>query len=145
MDDIPLWTPPTSESDRCREGAAGKEGKEGAAGKEGKEGKQGKEGKTGLSAAELETLKGILPHIKFVASGIGGKPTVQFSGINVQIVSGSGSTAGAVNGEGNLVIGYDENTGGHAQTGSHDLILGEEQTFTSFGGVVAGFRNTISS
>ena len=63
-----------------------------------------------------------------MASGIDGKPTVQGSAANVQLVNGEGKTASA-NGEGNLVIGYDENGGGHAQTGSHDLILGEEQTF----------------
>src|SRR5205807_5361095 len=45
----------------------------------------------------------------FVPSGVGGKPTVQFAAVNVQIVSGSGSTTGAVNGLGNLAIGYAEN------------------------------------
>ena len=38
------------------------------------------------------------------------------------------------------MIGYDKNEGKHEQTGSHNLILGEEQTFTSYGGVLAGFR-----
>jgi hypothetical protein len=95
--------------------------------------------------AELEKLDKILPHINYVESGVGGKPTIQFSGVNVQVVSGAGKTNAAVNGEGNLVIGYDENKEGkHTQTGSHDLILGEEQTFTSFGGIVAGLENTIS-
>jgi hypothetical protein len=92
----------------------------------------------------LEMLTKIAPHMSFVESGIGGGPTLQFSGVNVQIVSGSGSTSGAINGEGNLVIGYDENPGSHAQTGSHDLILGEEQTFTSFAGILAGRASTIS-
>src|SRR5437899_1823542 len=36
--------------------------------------------------------------------------TLQFTGINVQVVSGSGSTDGAVNGRGNLVVGYNEGT-----------------------------------
>jgi hypothetical protein len=94
---------------------------------------------------ELETLNKILPHIKYEEAGVGGKPTIQFSAVNVQVVSGSGSTSGEVNGEGNLVIGYDENTGKHAQTGSHNLILGVEQTFTSFGGLLAGELNTVSA
>ena len=94
--------------------------------------------------AGLVTLAKILPHMSFLETGVAGRPTIQFSGVNVQIVSGSGSTGGAVNGEGNLVIGYDENPGLHAQTGSHDLVLGEEQTFTSFGGILAGRVNTIS-
>lgn len=41
----------------------------------------------------------------YVAAGVGGKPTVQFAAVNVQIVSGSGSTNAAVNGRGNLVAG----------------------------------------
>ena len=92
--------------------------------------------------AELETLDKILPHVSYVESGVAGKPTIQFSGVNAQIVNGEGKTE-SVNGEGNLVIGYDENAG-RTQSGSHNLILGEEQAFTSFGGLVAGFGNTIS-
>src|SRR5262249_2710799 len=33
-------------------------------------------------------------------------PTLEFSGVNVQIDSGSGATDGPVNGSGNLIIGY---------------------------------------
>ena len=92
----------------------------------------------------LETLNKILPHMSFLESGVGGKPTIALTGVNLQLLSGSGATNGAVNGEGNLVIGYDENSGKHAQSGSHDLILGEEQTFTSFAGILGGRVNTIS-
>jgi hypothetical protein len=34
--------------------------------------------------------------------------TLQFSGINVQVVSGSGATDGALNGKGNLIVGYNK-------------------------------------
>ena len=94
--------------------------------------------------AELATLQSILPDIKYVASGVAGKPTIQFDAVNVQVISGSGSTNGAINGEGNLVIGYDKNEGKGEQTGSHNLIVGEDQTFTSFGDIVAGFSNKAS-
>ena len=124
-------------------GTPGVAGKAGAEGKEGKEGKQGPEGGSGFTAAQAEALKSLLPYIKFIASGVGGKPTVQFLGVNVQVVNGETKT-NTTNGLGNLVIGYDENALKHAQTGSHDLILGEEQTFTSFGGIADGFGNTIS-
>jgi Collagen triple helix repeat (20 copies) len=132
-----------------KQGATGPKGETGEAGKptpgpEGPEGKPGPKGETGLSPAEVTLLKSILPHIQFVASGVGHKPTVQFSGVNVQVVSGAGSTSGALNGMGNLVIGYDENAS-LSQTGSHNLVLGEQQTFTSYGGIVAGFTNTISA
>jgi hypothetical protein len=115
----------------------------GAEGKHGTEGKQGPEGKAGFTAAEAETLKALLPYVKFVASGVGGKPTVQFSGVNVQVVSGSGSTTGPVNGEGNLVVGYDESEG-KPQTGSHNLVVGPAHSFTSFGGFLAGYGNTVT-
>jgi hypothetical protein len=125
------------------EGKAGAEGKQGAAGKAGPEGKQGPEGKAGFTTEQAEQLKTLLPYIRFVGNGVAGKPTIQFSGVNVQIVNGEGNTQSA-NGEGNLVIGYDENNDGkHEQTGSHNLILGVEQTYTSFGGIVDGFGNTI--
>jgi hypothetical protein len=94
-------------------------------------------------AAEQEKLLSILPHIKYLAEGVGGKPTIQFSGVNVQILNGEGKTA-TTNGAGNLVIGYDE-AFSKAQTGSHDLILGEEQQFTSYAGIIAGWRNTVEA
>jgi hypothetical protein len=77
----------------------------------------------------------------YVSSGVGGKPTVVLSTVNLQIISGSGSTAGAVNGEGNLVIGYGENAGNRPRTGSHNLIVGTENGWTSFGGIVGGQSN----
>lgn len=95
-------------------------------------------------AAELATLSQITPHIKYQASGIDGKPTIQFTGVNVQIINGEDET-NETNGEGNLVLGYDENEGKHLQTGSHNLVLGFEQTFTSFGGIVGGFDNAITA
>jgi hypothetical protein len=86
------------------EGKTGPEGKAGAEGKTGLEGKAGPEGVTGLSSGELATLKEILPYVKYVASGVAGKPTIQFSAVNVQVLSGAGSTNATVNGEGNLVV-----------------------------------------
>jgi hypothetical protein len=94
--------------------------------------------------SEQQSLLSILSHAKYVGSGVAGKPTIQFTGVNVQVVNGEGATS-AVNGEGNLVIGYDENAGKHEQTGSHDLILGEEQTFTSYGGILAGSEDSITA
>jgi hypothetical protein len=109
------------------------------------EGKYEKITPSSLSESEQSELKAFLKYVKVQASGVAGKPTVQFSGANVQLVSGSGGTCSAVNGEGNLVIGYDENEGKRAQTGSHNLVLGESQSFTSCGGIVAGSLNTISN
>ena len=76
----------------------------------------------------------------YVASGVGGKPTVQFSGVNFQLLNGAGKT-NSTNGAGNLVLGYDENPLGVAQTGSHDLVLGTGQTFTSYSDLLGGSAN----
>ncbi len=78
----------------------------------------------------------------YVASGVGAEPTVQFASVNVQILSGSGATSGAVNGKGNLVIGYDESPG--TQTGSNNLVLGTHQSFTSYGAVLGGQNNQVT-
>jgi hypothetical protein len=94
------------------------------------------------SSADQNTLISILPHVGFQASGVGGKPTIQFSAVNVQLVNGSGSET-TLNGEGNLVIGY--NPKPQAQTGSHNLAFGTSgQSYTSYGGILAGFNNQIS-
>lgn len=84
--------------------------------------------------------------------------TIRFEGVNLQIVNGLGETdgvpdgfntePGVVNGTGNLIIGYNEPRfigGSSEKTGSHNLVLGEEHSYSSFGGLVAGFRNTISA
>ena len=88
--------------------------------------------------SEQQKLLAILPYIKYVASGVGGKPTIQFSGANLQVVSGLSSEE-AVNGAGNLIVGNDELPG--AQTGSNNLMLGYGQTYTSFGSLLGGYAN----
>ncbi len=73
---------------------------------------------------------------------IDGVPAVVFQGVNVHVRSGVGSTEGQVNGTGNLVIGYNElRSTGNFRTGSHNLVLGTESNFTSYGGIVSGETN----
>jgi hypothetical protein len=69
--------------------------------------------------------------------------TLRFEGINVQVVSGGGTTS-AANGRGNLIVGYNANLGAHNRNGSHNLVIGDEHTYSSYGGLVAGANNTIS-
>jgi hypothetical protein len=80
----------------------------------------------------------------FVSSGVGGKPTVVFSTVNVQVISGSGSTTGTPNGEGNLILGYAENSQGYARTGSNDLIVGTNNGWTGYGEIAGGYKNQAS-
>jgi hypothetical protein len=72
--------------------------------------------------------------------------TAQFTGVNVQVVDGSGATDGVVNGLGNLIVGYNETRGtGDDRTGSHNLVVGKENNYSSYGGIVGGRGNTISA
>jgi hypothetical protein len=119
-------------------GSQGPVGPSGAAGTAGAGGLRGEPGLSILSESEQETLRTVLPYVKYVASGVGGKPTIQFSGANVQIVNGEGST-NTINGAGNLIVGYDEDPS--AQTGSHNLVIGPEQRYTSYGSILGGRNN----
>ena len=69
--------------------------------------------------------------------------TVLISGANLQVVSGSGETAEAVNGTGNIIIGYDEDSG-NDKSGSHNLVVGSGHTYSSYGGIVVGYNNSIT-
>src|SRR5712691_5265563 len=71
---------------------------------------------------------------------------VIFEKCNVHIRSGGGKTDSVVNGLGNLIIGYNEGTGENIKrTGSHNLVIGPEHAYSSFGGLVTGRENTISA
>ena len=82
--------------------------------------------------------------------------TIVFEEVNVQIVNGLGATNGnpadptsvlqtTVNSLGNLIVGYNEGAdAGLIRTGSHNIIVGTQHQFSSFGGMVVGFTNTIS-
>ena len=63
---------------------------------------------------------------------------------NVYVQNGLGSTE-TRNDTGNLIIGYDEPlpVGTTLRTGSHNLVLGKWNSYTSFGGIVAGENNKI--
>ncbi|MCX7554006.1 hypothetical protein OS175_08965 [Marinicella sp. S1101] len=93
-----------------------------------------------------------------------------FEGINVQINDGSGDTEGATNGLGNLIVGYNEDAtsprlfcstpgifglgqctdaGGtilsNVYTGSHNIITGKGNSYTSFGGTIGGNSNILNT
>ena len=85
---------------------------------------------------------------------------LRFAGMNVQVVNGAGDTA-AVNGLGNLVVGYNEDatTSGcqfgdpcqrdgdgaaDVRSGSHMLVVGPYHTYSGYAGIVAGLNNTAS-
>jgi len=116
---------------------------------------------------ELRQCLDILRHIETVHldDGKGNKlKTLRVTGVNVQIVNGMGATNGyrpdpwtndgslvATNGLGNLIVGYNEMAttdlehlplAGNDRSGSHNLIVGNSNTYLSFGGIVAGQANS---
>jgi len=93
--------------------------------------------------AECKAGKELALGIEITGSpGTDGK--IVFDGVNVQVLDGSGDTAGAPNGLGNLIVGYNEDaTGSRPRMGSHNLVVGPEHDYQSFGGLVAGVGNLI--
>ncbi len=102
-----------------------------------------------LLEARLNALEEKLQFVTIETGPINGLagPHMIITGANLHIRDGSGSTAGAPIGLGNFVVGYNEPSSplpSGARGGTHNLIIGPQHTFTSFGGLVAGRSNTIS-
>lgn len=97
------------------------------------------------------------------------RPTVRVIGANLQVVSGGGATNSPVNGLGNIIVGYNEvRTAGSGvcsngdyvgsgscgsagfvwavshKSGSHNLIIGDRNNYSRYGGIVAGTYNTVN-
>jgi hypothetical protein len=125
----------------------------------------------GLSArvAELEAqvtaMEEILQYVHVETEPINGLsgPHWIIEGANVHIRSGSGFTydhcgfddpdypnCKSLTGLGNLIFGYNDpkvrrpNVPLDPRTGSHNVIIGDLHSFSSFGGLVAGFSNEIT-
>ena len=93
-------------------------------------------------------LSFLQPYISLEVNPINGVngPHIIFSGANVHVRSGSGRTDdnNTPTGLGNLIVGYDEQqTEAVSRTGSHNLIVGGQHSFTRYGGLAAGAANTL--
>jgi hypothetical protein len=67
--------------------------------------------------------------------------TLLFTGMNLQVVNGSGHTY-ENNGLGNIIVGYNGDEG-DTRTGSHNVVIGDEHTWTTNSGFVSGWNNTL--
>ena len=92
-----------------------------------------------LTVDHATTLDGLAP------------PHVLFTGANVHVRSGSGTTndEDGLSGRGNLIVGYNEaNTDPTDDTlfrgGSHNLVVGRQHQYTAFGGFIAGQDNVVT-
>lgn len=122
--------------------------------------------------AELTAVKNNsvleLDNVLTYATDNNGYPTALFSGVNVQVINGIDQTT--PNGVGNIVVGYNNSRGGvkflcsygiytdetscidaaetwavNHKSGSHNLVAGDENSYSQTGGVVFGNSNAISS
>ena len=93
---------------------------------------------------KVAALEEKLSKISYEPKGLNGLPTVKVSGANLQVVNGSGAIQN-LNGLGNVIIGYDEHAADIKQTGSHNLVIGDRQTFTSWAGLLAGSKNSVTA
>jgi hypothetical protein len=134
-------------------GAAGPQGEPGARGDRGPAGEQGPPGPPGppgpdvtAQIAQLQALvAGLTTRVvaleaKLAHVSVSGDDIV-ISGANLFVNDGSGTTDGPVNGLGNVVIGYNELRGaGDDRSGSHNLVVGSQNNYASYGGLVGGLQ-----
>jgi hypothetical protein len=89
-----------------------------------------------------QVIKAIGPFASYLT--VDGEHNIYITSANLHIRSGAGATDGDVNGLGNLIIGYNESNPSNTRTGSHNLVIGPYHSYSSYGGLVAGYYNTVS-
>ena len=108
------------------------------------------------NTAAMATIRGlrqeeeaVLSHLSVVQLPVddqgGTATTIRLSGANLQVVNGSGATEGEAAGLGNLIVGYQESReNGNDRTGSHNLVVGRRNNYSSWGAQVVGSSNTVT-
>jgi hypothetical protein len=137
-------------------GAAGPQGERGPKGDRGPQGDPGPQGPPGPDVTALITalqtqVQGLSARLaaletKLTNVSVSGTD-ITISGANLHLTSGSGSTDGPVNGLGNLIIGYNELRGGPGdnRSGSHNLVVGSKNNYSSYGGFVGGLQSGVTA
>jgi hypothetical protein len=96
------------------------------------------------STEDQQKLIAILPYVTYTASNpnLGGKPSIVFSGVNLQVQKQISTDPNTNDGTGNLIVGR---PGGayslFPRTGSENLVVGTTNGWTGTGNVVAGAFN----
>jgi hypothetical protein len=92
--------------------------------------------------AAQEKLISILPDLKYLPAGVDGKPTIQFSGVNLQVIDGSGSESTIngtnVTGSPHAFTSVAGGTGNQAATNSATVSGGESNLASGFTSSVSG-------
>jgi hypothetical protein len=133
-------------------GAVGPPGPKGDRGPQGDPGPQGPQGPPGPPGpdvtAQITALQTQIQNLNTRLAALEAKLAdvsvsghdIFITGANLHVTSGSGSTDGTLNGLGNVIIGYNEPRGGTGdnRSGSHNLVLGSKNNYSSYGGFVVG-------
>jgi hypothetical protein len=106
---------------------------------------------TAVGDLNTKVTDGVVPNLKNYVevktgdmNGVRG-PHLVFHRVNVHVQSGTGATADATSGLGNLIIGYNEQASPEqARLGSHNLVGGSQNGFSSYGGLVFGVGNKVT-
>jgi len=125
-------------------GPQGEGGAVGPAGPQGEKGESGDSEKYELRIAQLEKQMQELTARLACVSKVGNE--LYIDGCNVNIRNGSGSS-GTKNELGNLIIGYNETespTSNEDRSGSHNVVIGRRNSYSSAIGLVVGEKNTVS-
>ena len=90
--------------------------------------------------ARVAALEQLLAH--FTRNG----NDIYIDGANLHVRNSTDATE-TTNGLGNLIVGYNEERGEGAdnRSGSHNIVVGKKNSFSSWGGVVVGQSNTVSA
>ena len=93
---------------------------------------------------KAQAVLALAPYVSLDKKAINGVtgPNIVFSGVNVQVRSSQ--SEGDISGLGNLIVGWDTPPVTVLRSGSNNLVVGEANNFTSFGGFIAGNGNAIS-
>ncbi|MCF6364007.1 MAG: hypothetical protein L3J88_11825 [Gammaproteobacteria bacterium] len=119
-----------------------------------------------LDAVQANSVLALDGYLGFVMDA-SGYATVRFSGVNVQVVNGAAQAK--PNGVGNLIVGYNNARTGTVlvcsdgqytdqsncemngeiwanshKSGSHNLVVGEFNSYSQYGGLVVGIGNVIN-
>jgi len=98
--------------------------------------------KTGITSSQASAITSNSAKTKAMSVN---NNTVRFTGVNVQVVNGTGSES-SINGLGNLIVGYNsKRSSGSNRTGSHNLVVGNKHNYSSYGGLVAGYHNAVTT
>ena len=94
----------------------------------------------------IAALEAKLAHVT-VGTDANNKPAITVSGANLYVNNDTGFTTGHANGTGNIIVGYNEERGGggNVRTGSHNIVVGKQNNYTSCVGLNVGLSNELGA